>query len=603
MAYAAPTPRRSSSSLALAWSPFALGALLAAVCAAGPGACGSSGTVDTSPAEGADAPAEPTVAPEPAAKRVTLDLFVLGRVRGTIAPCGCTTEPLGGLQYALGYIEARSRAGARLVLEPGSFLYPEPGSPEWPLDDQGWAQAQERAEALQGRFAKLGDALVSGIGPIDVRSPTGTAALAAYPLPRVVANLSAPSAGAEGMPPHRLVTLTKDGTTLVAGVTTVVDPTLPEAGRLGTLGDPAVALREQVAAMRKAGAGVVIAMAHGTRPFAEQLARDVEGLDLVVVGVVEGVDRQRLGRPTAQIGSTYVVEPGEQLQTLTHLQLSLAPGKASAPGPGTWVVQPPRATQEAELARLDERIAKFSADPSADPGFVARLRSEREGLAAALASAPEGEAVAVFDQVKITCKQPTDADAGTLLTTYNAWVAEQNAAFFAGKRAPAPPKGTAAYAGLDECETCHEEAAEFWRTTVHAGAYQTLVDTNQQYDLACVGCHVTGFREPGGSEVVENQGLRDVQCEVCHGPGSFHVTTPESKKGGAQHILLQSPEEVCGKCHTPEHSDTFDYVAYMRDVLGAGHGPEARKALGDGPTGAELRAAGLAKAGGKCKKM
>jgi hypothetical protein len=571
-------------------------ALLAIASAATLAACGSTGPGKTSAGEGADAPTEVTT-PEPAA-RVALDLFVFGRVRGTIAPCGCTTEPLGGLQYALGYIESHSRPGARLVLEPGSFLYPEPGTPEWPLDDQGWAQAQERAKALQGRFSALGDALVSGVGPIDVRSPTGAAALAAYPLPRVIANLSTPEAGLRT--PYRLVTLTSDGTTLVAGVTSVVDPTLPEADRLGTLGDPVAALREQVAAMRKAGAGFTVAMAHGTRAFAERLAREVDDLDLVVVGVVEGVDRQRLGRPTAQIDGTWVVEPGEQLQTLTHLELSLAPGKASAPRPDAWVVQPPRATQAAELARLDERLQKFSADPSADPAFLERLRAEREALAAELAAEPEGEAVAVFDQIKVTCKLPPDDDARQLLTKYTAWVAEQNAAFFAGKRPPAPPKGTPAYAGTGECETCHEEAVAFWRTTVHAGAYQTLVDTNQQYDLACVGCHVTGFREPGGSEVVENQPLRDVQCEVCHGPGTFHVADPEAKK---PLIRLEAPEEVCGKCHTPEHSDTFDYVSYMRDVLGAGHGPEARKALGEGPTGAELRAAGLAKAGGKCKKM
>jgi len=574
-------------------------ALLAITGAATPMACGSTGPGKTTAGEGADA--TPEIAAPEAPARVTLDLFVLGRVRGTIAPCGCTTEPLGGLQYALGYIESHSRSGARLVLEPGSFLYPEPGSPEWPLDEQGWVQAQERAKALQGRFSALGDALVSGVGPIDVRSPTGAAALAAYPLPRVVANLASP--GEALRTPHRLVTLAQGGTTLVAGVTSVVDPTLPEAALLGTLGDPVAALREQVAAMRKAGAGFTVAMAHGTRAFAEQLAREVDDLDLVVVGVVEGTERQRLGQATAQISGTWVVEPGEQLQSLTHLQLSLAPGKASAPRTDAWVVEPPRATQEAELARLDERIAKFSADPSADPGFLARLRSEREALEATLAAAPEGDAVAVFDQVKVTCKLPTDADAGQRLTTYNAWVAKQNEAFFAGKRAPVPPAGTSGYAGLDECDTCHEEAVAFWRTTVHAGAYQTLVDTNQQYDLACVGCHVTGFREPGGSEVVENQGLRDVQCEVCHGPGTFHVAKPEKPKGGAQHILLQAPEEVCGKCHTPEHSDTFDYVAYMRDVLGAGHGPKAREALGEGPTGAELRAAGLAKAGGKCKKM
>lgn len=593
-----PTRRRS------ALAPCLLGAaLLGSVCGAGPWTCGSPSNDNPGSGQTADPPGD--VAPE-AAARVELDLFVLGRVRGTIAPCGCTTEPLGGLQYAFGYIEAQSTPGARLVLEPGSFLYPAPNTPEWPVDEQGWAQAQERAKALQGRFAALGDALVSGVGPIDVRSPTGAAALASYPLPRVLANLA--SATEPAPPAHRLVTLGRDGITLVAGVTAVVDPSLPDVTALGTLGDPVAAVREQVAAMRDAGAGFTIAMAHGTRAFAEQLARDVDGLDLVVVGIGEGTEHQRLGQPTAQLSGTYVVEPGEQLQSLTHLTLSLAPGQATAPGAAQWVVLPPRATQEAELSRVQARLDKFSADPSADPAFLATLKAERDALQAALAAVPDGDAVAVFDQVKVSCRQPADDDAGALLTAYTAWVAQQNEAFFAGKRAPAPPKGTPAYAGIGECESCHEEAVAFWRTTVHAGAYQTLLDTNQQYDLACIACHVTGFREPGGSEVVENQGLRDVQCETCHGPGTFHVEAPEApaKKGapaGAQHIRLEAPEEVCGKCHTPEHSDTFDYVPYLRDVLGPGHGAEARKALGDGPTGGELRAAGLAKAGGKCKKM
>ena len=61
--------------------------------------------------------------------------------------------------------------------------------------------------------------------------------------------------------------------------------------------------------------------------------------------------------------------------------------------------------------------------------------------------------------------------------------------------------------------------------------------------------------------------------------------------------------ELCQQCHSPEHSDTFDYAAYLRDVLGPTHGPERRAALGEGPTGRELRAAGLAAAGGGCKKM
>jgi hypothetical protein len=35
----------------------------------------------------------------------------------------------------------------------------------------------------------------------------------------------------------------------------------------------------------------------------------------------------------------------------------------------------------------------------------------------------------------------------------------------------------------------------------------------------------------------------------------------------------------------------------LRDITGPGHAPELRKALGDGPTGHDLRAAALDKAG------
>jgi hypothetical protein len=258
---------------------------------------------------------------------------------------------------------------------------------------------------------------------------------------------------------------------------------------------------------------------------------------------------------------------------------------------------------EDELARAEARIAKFSADASADPTFIARLESERDRLRASLEqeASPDAKAVAVFDQVKITCKLPVDDAAKRQLGAYDQAVAQANKRRFAGVKPPAPAKRRAGFVGTEECEGCHDEAIEFWKTTVHADAYETLVVDNKQFDLNCVGCHVTGFRQPGGSEVVENEGLRDVQCEVCHGPASKHI---DDGGDDLSRIELEAPAELCAlECHTPEHSDTFDYVPYLRDVLGPGHGEEARKKLGEGPTGRELRKAGLAKAGGACKKM
>ncbi|MBC8069358.1 MAG: hypothetical protein IAG13_13565, partial [Deltaproteobacteria bacterium] len=547
------------------------------------------------PPEGGNASAPP-VATAPA--RIELDIVAFGRVLGTVAPCGCTTEPLGGMQYAFGWLDANTTAGARLVLEPGSFLYPDPKGPFAPPDDAGWKQAESRASLLRERFAQLGADLVSGIGPFDAVAPQGAKALAEHVLPRTSANV-VPSAGT--IEKHRIIELHDEGASFKVGVTSVLDDSVEGGAALGKVDLPMRSIKREVAAMQEAGTALQIVIAHGPRKFAEQIARDVEGVDIVVIGIVEGVDRQKTGSPPTRMGDTWLLEPGDQLQSLTRIRLSLVPGSTTLPDPTAWKLIPGRADMEKELARVEARLKKFESNPNANADFVQRLVDERARLGDQLAGKLDGDAIAVFEQLKVTCKLPVDDAAKQALASYDRGVAEDNAKRFAGVKPPAPAKGKAGYVGTTACADCHEEAVEFWKTTVHAGAWQTLVDDDKQLDLSCVGCHVTGFRKPGGSEVVENVGLRDVQCEVCHGPGSRHVDD-----GGSdlKRITLTTSAELCaGECHTAEHSDTFDYVPYLRDVLGKGHGEQARNKLGEGPTGAQLRAAGLAKAGGACKKM
>ena len=134
--------------------------------------CGSPGPGTPPPALKKSDPPSANAGP-----RLVVDIFAFARVLGTIAPCGCTTEPLGGLQYAFGFIEATSQPQTRLVLEPGSFLVPDPAGPEAAKDEAAWAQAEQRATALQARFARLGSQLVSGVGPTDLSSPKSDLAL------------------------------------------------------------------------------------------------------------------------------------------------------------------------------------------------------------------------------------------------------------------------------------------------------------------------------------------------------------------------------------------------------------------------------------------
>lgn len=545
-----------------------------------------------------DRPAAKPAAPA----RLTVDIVAFARVLGAVAPCGCTTEPLGGLQYVFGFLDQEIEAERRLVVEPGGLLFPDPAGPEAPRDTASWDQAYQRATALQGRFSALGGDLVSGVGATDLASPLGQEALARWAFPRVLANSRA--LDKFGVRPHQVVNIPgPDGEpALQIGVTAVQEPSPLALQQLGELEPIEAAAAREVAAMRAAGADLTVVLVHGTRHAAVDVAERVPGADFIVVGIPEGTERTRLGAPATRVGHGWILEPGDQAQTLAHVRLSIDPAALAAlPGPPAWTVVPSAEARARERERLDARLAKFRGDPNADPAYIARLEAERAALAQAGDTPPSGPVAVTFEQAKITCKRPVDPAGAQALQEYDAWVARQNQQRFAGVKAPPPAKGQASYVGAEQCGACHDEALSHWQTTRHAGAYDTLVAVNKQFDLSCVGCHVTGFRQPGGSEVVELAGLDAVQCEVCHGPGSIHAETPE-KAGRPFGIRREAPVEVCLQCHTPEHSDTFNYEAYLRDVLGPAHGAGRRALLGEGPTGRELRAAGLEKAGGGCKK-
>ncbi|HEY8431887.1 MAG TPA: cytochrome c family protein, partial [Sandaracinaceae bacterium] len=135
---------------------------------------------------------------------------------------------------------------------------------------------------------------------------------------------------------------------------------------------------------------------------------------------------------------------------------------------------------------------------------------------------------------------------------------------------PEPPaEGQPHYVGSQACAACHGAAVRWWRTTMHGRAYATLADQNKNYNLSCVGCHVTGYLRPGGSTVTHVEGLENVGCESCHGPGSQHVADPT----GAAVNVVRSPEEsTCRGCHNPEHSDRFHFETYRQLMIAPGHG-------------------------------
>jgi len=125
------------------------------------------------------------------------------------------------------------------------------------------------------------------------------------------------------------------------------------------------------------------------------------------------------------------------------------------------------------------------------------------------------------------------------------------------------------YAGSDKCKICHSYEYDKWKTKKHAHAYQTLVDVGSQYDPECIECHVIGLKyESGFKNEKSPKSLRNVGCEICHGPRSEHIKNPK-KDADTYENAEPTAAFDCISCHSPEHSPGFqsDEVGYRQKII------------------------------------
>jgi hypothetical protein len=527
---------------------------------------------------------------EPTPARPTFTLFAVAEVRGQIGPCGCTTDPLGDLSRTAQLVVSARAAGPVLFVDAGSLLYAHAPTPP-----QLAVQEELKADLLAQTYQKtlLADAV--GLGPADL--PSGAARMDHLRLARLVAN--APPTGATGIAgPARLIDVGGGK----AGVLAVIAP-----GAVAgiSLSDPVAAGKQAVAQLRGQGAQVVIGLVQAeSKKDAVKLVRDIGGIDLAIAGLgLAAPEPERTESEPQKVGDGWLVVPANRGQIVARFEVALrGPGPlADAIGPGAAAAR--LAVLDRRLAGLDADLKAFASDKAADPAFVAQKQQERAQLAGErdrleahpLVVPPHGSYF-TLEQVRINKALACNAAVQDAISAFFRQSGEANVQAAAKIAVSPPAKGQASYTGTESCVDCHADQAASWNKTVHATAWQTLVDRGQQFDLDCIGCHVTGWDRPGGSNLGHNDKLRDVQCETCHGPGSIHVA-----KGGLEKpfAIKRGPDDnLCAsQCHTKEHSDTFQLEAYLRDVVGPGHGEDRRKKLGDGPTGAQLRKAAIDRAG------
>ncbi|NCG56389.1 MAG: hypothetical protein GWP35_05755 [Proteobacteria bacterium] len=103
------------------------------------------------------------------------------------------------------------------------------------------------------------------------------------------------------------------------------------------------------------------------------------------------------------------------------------------------------------------------------------------------------------------------------------------------------------FLGATTCSGCHPQQADFWKNTGHADAYQTLVDTGDEFRYDCMPCHVTGYGETF-VDAHEPGRWKDVQCESCHGNNPRHPIQPKAFPWPKLDV------NKCWACHNPNET-------------------------------------------------
>lgn len=134
----------------------------------------------------------------------------------------------------------------------------------------------------------------------------------------------------------------------------------------------------------------------------------------------------------------------------------------------------------------------------------------------------------------------------------------------------APLPNGLSYTGSLACSVCHKRIYDHWYKTLHAKAYNTLVEAGHQYDPECIKCHTTGYGDISGFLNYEkSQNLINAGCESCHGAGNNHIKNVNEAYGSTD-------ERSCEVCHDSEHSPKFQYKEYWKKIA---HPKESLKKL------------------------
>ena len=498
----------------------------------------------------------------------TVRLYLVSDLAGALEPCGCTKDQLGGLDHFGAWVtREHAHAPAALVGSAGPLFFMDEK-----LDGERQGQDRLKAETIARVLRRL-DLAAFAPGANDWADGAGTFTKLAD-----TSGAAAIGGGADAGP--------------------LVDVSVREYGglKIGFVGfgqspgDAASstvvqsAVRRGVDAAKAQGANVLVALAAVGRGEAKRIADAIPELTAVVVGAAKANGEANTTAPRPErVGDVLVVQAANHLQSVAVLDLyvrePVTPGALIKFADGTGLeLSEKRDELASRIDDLHVKIAAWEKDPSVAPADVAARKRELENLEAQRDALDRKPAPAHGSFFRYTLKEMRESlgkepAIESEMTAYYKAVNEHNRVTFAGRLPPTHTAEQPVYIGVDACTTCHAPARAVWDATPHARAYATLSSQYKEFNLECVGCHVTGYERPGGSTVTHVDRLQNVQCEVCHGPGSKHAISPLDPS-----LIVGKPQPgACLECHHPPHVEGFDPSLKMREILGPGHGMPIKK--------------------------
>lgn len=253
----------------------------------------------------------------------------------------------------------------------------------------------------------------------------------------------------------------------------------------------------------RAKADVVVVFSHLSQRRTQQLADEVDGIDVAVSGG-DGFINQKVTEIGADStgGRTLVVEAGERGKYLGALVMVVSEhGKVL------------RYTHQ--VHQVDKNTADDSTMQVAVEGLKQRLKEVRK-------------------------REAVESVVGSTPTTPGA--------------ASAGPQEK--FLGAQMCARCHQAEYQSWKDSKHAHSMASLETKAMEGAAECLKCHVTGYNVQSGYPNTQSE-LGTVSCEQCHGFGTLH---------GDGKFVARPTESSCVVCHDAKNSPKFEFKEYWAKV-------------------------------------